>query len=68
MAVIALHLEFSPLQCLRWKKATGWNEDGKLESIFKKYAVTYVKEPVVIDDNVVTAEGPNAAKVSPKES
>ncbi len=44
------------------KKATGWNEDHKLEGIYKKHGVTYVKEPVVIDGNVVTATGPEAAQ------
>lgn len=44
------------------RKATGWNEDQKLEEIFKKYAVTYVPEPVVVDHNVITAVGPQAAQ------
>lgn len=42
------------------KKATGWDKDEKLEGIFKKHAVTYVKEPVVTDGKVVTASGPEA--------
>lgn len=45
------------------KKATGWDEDLKLESIFKKYNVKYEKnKPVVVDDKVVTATGPAAAQ------
>lgn len=44
------------------KKATGWDGDHKLEGIYKKYGVTYVHQPVVIDGNVVTAEGPEAAQ------
>ena len=44
------------------KKATGWNEDHKLEEIFKKYAVIYAPEPVVIDHEVITAVGPQAAQ------
>lgn len=46
---------------LRGKKATGWNDDNKLDNVFKKAGVTYVKNPVVIDDNIVTADGPSSA-------
>lgn len=44
------------------KKATGWNGDNKLEEIFEQYNVDYVKKPVVIDDNIITATGPLAAE------
>ncbi len=44
------------------KKATGWDDDNKLEDIFKSYAVVKVDQPVVTDGNVVTATGPDAAQ------
>lgn len=48
---------------LMGKKATGWNEDQQLEQIFKKHGVTYISDkPVVIDNLVITATGPNAAE------
>jgi len=43
------------------KRATGWDEDNKLTGIFKQHKVTYVKEPVVTDGSLVTANGPAAA-------
>jgi len=46
---------------LRNRKATGWDEDNQLTAIFNKYQVTYVKEPVVVDGNIITAVGPKAA-------
>lgn len=44
------------------KKATGWNDDHKLEEIYKTHHTTYIKSPVVIDGNIITAQGPDAAK------
>lgn len=43
------------------RNATGWNDDHELEDIFRNYAVTYIQKPVVIDGNVITAVGPQAA-------
>lgn len=42
--------------------ATGWDSDGKLESIFSNNEVAYVRSPVVADGRVVTADGPMSAK------
>lgn len=47
---------------LNAKKATGWNEDNKLEAIFHTYGVLYTPEPVVIDGRIITADGPKSAK------
>lgn len=47
---------------LTGKKATGWDEDHKLAEIFAAHKVTYEHHPVVIDGNVVTATGPEAAQ------
>lgn len=47
---------------LQNKKATGWDGDNKLSSIFSTNKVEYVKEPVVVDGNIVTANGPEAAE------
>lgn len=47
---------------LTGREATGWNGDGELAAIFKKYDVEYIKKPVVIDENIITAVGPDAAQ------
>jgi len=44
------------------KKATGWDGDKELTSIFQEHAVTYKHEPVTIDGTVVTATDPAAAE------
>lgn len=49
------------------KKATGWDGDNKLNDIFQEHAVSYTKEPVTIDGNIVTATDPKAAKQFGKE-
>jgi protease I len=46
---------------LKHKHATGWNGDQQLEAIFKKYEVYYDQKPVVIDDKIITADGPSSA-------
>ncbi len=43
-------------------RATGWNEDGELPEIFARNNVEYVAEPVVVDGNVITADGPDSAQ------
>lgn len=47
---------------LAGKKATGWDEDNNLAKIFASHDVVYEHHPVVIDGNVVTAIGPEAAQ------
>lgn len=49
---------------LQNKRATGWNEDLALKVLYPSFGVTLVeRHPVVIDELVVTAVGPSAAKV-----
>lgn len=43
------------------KKATGWNDDGKLEEIYREHHAEYVNQDVVVDENIITATGPAAA-------
>lgn len=43
-------------------KATGWNDDNKLEGLFSEHGVEYLNEPVVTDGNIITRDGPRAAK------
>jgi protease I len=43
-------------------RATGWDGDGALGKIFEQYGVEYVREPVVVDGSVVTANEPGAAQ------
>ncbi len=44
------------------KKATGWDEDNELAQIFVQNNVEYVREPVVIDGNIITARDRSVAK------
>jgi protease I len=44
------------------KEATGWNEDGQLETIFKDHNAIYVPQDVVVDGRVITATDPHAAE------
>lgn len=44
------------------RKATGWNGDDELPELYKEYDVVYVKKTVVIDRNIITATGPEAAQ------
>lgn len=46
---------------LKDKRATGWNGDGKLAEIFDEHGVEYDDQSVVVDGNVITADGPSAA-------
>lgn len=47
---------------LRGKRATGWNNDGKLESILSNGGARYEHLPVVTDGRVITADGPSSAE------
>lgn len=47
---------------LEQKKATGWDGDHDLEKLFVAHGVEYVKEPLVIDGNLITANGPSSVK------
>jgi len=48
---------------LRNKYATGWNEDGLLNALYKENDVTYLpEEKVVVESNVITATDPSAAQ------
>ena len=49
------------------KKATGWNGDNELEKIYATYDVFYLPEPVVVEENIITAVGPDAAKLFGQE-
>lgn len=47
---------------IKGKNATGWNEDQKLQTIFKNAGVLYQQQPVVVDKTLITANGPKAAR------
>ncbi len=48
---------------LTGKRATGWNGDGQLGTIYEDLGVEYVaKEDIVVDDAIITATGPAVAK------
>jgi len=48
-------------------RATGWNGDNELEKIYAEYDVKYLPEPVVVEENIITAVGPSAAKTFGQE-
>ena len=47
---------------LKGRKATGWDDDGELVGILSGVGAEYIKEPVVVDGNLITASGPAAAE------
>jgi len=47
---------------LKGKKATVWNEDQEQHILLEKLGANYQNKPVVIDNNIITANGPKAAK------
>lgn len=49
------------------KRATGWNGDGELEELYKTYDVKYLPQPVVVEENVITATDPSVAKLFGQE-
>lgn len=44
------------------KRATGWDGDNELKKLYEIYDVKYLPEPVVVEENVITAEGPSEAE------
>ena len=44
------------------RNVTGWDDDHKLVNIFKNAGANYINTSVVIDHNLITANGPKAAK------
>jgi protease I len=44
------------------RNATGWDGDNLLASVFNQYGVNYLAQPIVIDDHIITAQGPAAAQ------
>ena len=44
------------------RKATGWDGDGELDAVFQEHGATRVDKPVVADQNIVTAIGPDQAQ------
>ncbi len=49
------------------KRATGWNGDGELPAIYETYFVKYLPEPVVVEENIITATDPSVAKLFGQE-
>lgn len=46
---------------LEGKTATVWNEDNEQYKVLEDYGATFVDEAVVVDEGLVTANGPAAA-------
>ncbi|MBR9692130.1 DJ-1/PfpI family protein [Candidatus Woesearchaeota archaeon] len=49
------------------REATVWNEDGNQEEILSANGAKYVEKDVVVDNRIITANGPAAAKEFGKE-
>lgn len=47
---------------LKHKQATGWDGDNQLAHIYESYEIDYVNKDVMVDENIVTAVGPQAAQ------
>lgn len=47
---------------LTGRQATGWDGDGLLGSIYQEHRVHYMNQDVVVDDNIITAIGPDSAQ------
>ena len=44
------------------KKITGWDGDEQLKDIADENEAIYIPEPVVVDGNIITANGPSSAE------
>ncbi len=47
---------------LKNKKATGWDGDNELAGILEAAGAEYIRQPVVVDGALITANGPPAAE------
>jgi protease I len=47
---------------LEGKQATGWDGDNELSALLKQHGAYYKVQDVVLDDNILTATGPDAAR------
>lgn len=47
---------------LKNKRATGWNNDGKLPGILLEGDAEFIEEHVVVDGQLITASGPEVAE------
>lgn len=47
---------------LRGKQATVWDKEGEQERFLTEHGAVYTGEPVTVDGNIVTANGPEAAE------
>lgn len=44
------------------KNATGWDGDSQLQAIYTEHDVNYKPQDVIVDENIITAVGPSAAR------
>ena len=47
---------------LKNRKVTGWDGDNELAGVLSAVGAEYVREPVVVDGDLITASGPSAAE------
>lgn len=47
---------------LTGKRATGWDGDNELSAIYQRHGIKYVREPVIVDGNIITAVDPSSAE------
>ena len=53
---------FAASGILKGKDATGWNGDNELTDLYNQLKINYKRHDVVVDDSIVTAVGPDAAR------
>lgn len=47
---------------LHKRQATGWDGDNQLSELYRDYTIYYAHQDVVVDDHIITATGPSAAR------
>ena len=47
---------------LKGKKVTGWDDDNRLAGVLEKAKAVLTKEDMVVDDKLITANGPKSAE------
>ncbi|MDD5469653.1 MAG: DJ-1/PfpI family protein [Candidatus Peribacteraceae bacterium] len=47
---------------LEGRRATAWDDDGKQSALLTQYGATFTGDSVVVDGNIATGNGPDAAE------
>ncbi|MBI3031989.1 DJ-1/PfpI family protein [Candidatus Woesearchaeota archaeon] len=60
-AICIAPMVLAKAEVLEGKSATIWNEDGQQSEVLHDFGAIFVDESVVVDEGLVTADGPAAA-------